>query len=992
MKIEPEKSAKKTAKTSKNDSEVGYKKLIQKINAPVLIHDSTTKIIACNSAAQKLTGLTEDQLMGRTAMNREWHMLREDGSYMPGEEFPVNKVLASKQAVRGQVLGIHMAGKDITWGLVNGDPIFDDEGNISEVIVTFNNITDRIQNNAINSARFRLMQFAGTHTIDELLEETLNEAERLTNSVIGFYHFVEDDQISLTLQNWSTRTKAEFCKAEGKGMHYPIDQAGVWVDCIVQRKPVIHNDYASLPHKKGMPPGHATVIRELVTPVIRGDKVKAILGVGNKPVDYVDKDIEAITLVADLAWEIAERKILDEALRKANTYNRSLIEASLDPLVTISPEGKITDVNNATEKATGRNRSELIGTDFSNYFTEPEKAREGYQKVFTKGYVTDYPMAIRRNDGHVIDVLYNASVYRDGAGKVIGIFAAARDVTERKHSEDELNERDKHSQSLLRLSRSLEQAQSYADVLNAARNEVRNTLGYQNLWAYLLSEDKKYFKALVAQGPTSDFIMSEEGTATLPIEGDKMLEEIAAAKELVLIEDAQTDSRVNKEIVKQMGNRTIINVPIILFDRHLGTVGTGTFGDEGVKVPSFSGQKYLMALASHVAVTFDRIHLIVQRKKSEVVLRESEEALKVAQRIAHLGSWHMNLVTNEVVWSEVLYKIYGFDPTKPPPLYTESLKLFTLESWELLSSSIANCAQTGAPYEVELETVNKEGNKGWIWARGELVRDPDGVPLRIQGVVMDITERKRAEEEITRLNKELEKRVVERTEQLEAANKELEAFSYSVSHDLRGPLRAINGFSQILEEDYIEKLDEEGRRLLGVIRYNANRMGKLIDDILKFSRTGRFEMNFSVIDMEKLAHEAYSELISTAKNEVKIEIGQLPVSHGDRAMIYQVFINLLSNAIKFTSGKEKAQVEIGSDEGENETVYFIKDNGVGFDMQYVDKLFGVFERLHSVEEFEGTGIGLALVKRIVNRHGGRVWAEGKINEGATIYFTLPNKQ
>jgi light-regulated signal transduction histidine kinase (bacteriophytochrome) len=320
------------------------------------------------------------------------------------------------------------------------------------------------------------------------------------------------------------------------------------------------------------------------------------------------------------------------------------------------------------------------------------------------------------------------------------------------------------------------------------------------------------------------------------------------------------------------------------------------------------------------------------------------------------------------------------------------LKLFTLESWELLSSSIANCAQTGAPYEVELETVNKEGNKGWIWARGELVRDPDGVPLRIQGVVMDITERKRAEEEITRLNKELEKRVVERTEQLEAANKELEAFSYSVSHDLRGPLRAINGFSQILEEDYIEKLDEEGRRLLGVIRYNANRMGKLIDDILKFSRTGRFEMNFSVIDMEKLAHEAYSELISTAKNEVKIEIGQLPVSHGDRAMIYQVFINLLSNAIKFTSGKEKAQVEIGSDEGENETVYFIKDNGVGFDMQYVDKLFGVFERLHSVEEFEGTGIGLALVKRIVNRHGGRVWAEGKINEGATIYFTLPNKQ
>jgi PAS domain S-box-containing protein len=283
-----------------------------------------------------------------------------------------------------------------------------------------------------------LAEYASSHTLDELLQATLDEAEALTGSAIGFYHFVEADQRTLCLQAWSTRTLGGMCNAEGKGLHYDLDKAGVWVDCVHEQKPVIHNDYSALPHRRGMPAGHAEVVRELVVPVFRGDRLVAILGVGNKPVDYATSDIETVSLLADLAWDISERKRAETALQAASAYNRSLIEASLDPLVTISAEGKITDVNTATERVTGYSREELIGTDFADYFTDPEKARSGYEQVFRDGLVKDYELTIRHRDGWLTPVMYNASLYRDDSGKAVGIFAAARDISERKRAEEAL--------------------------------------------------------------------------------------------------------------------------------------------------------------------------------------------------------------------------------------------------------------------------------------------------------------------------------------------------------------------------------------------------------------------------------------------------------------------------------------------------------------------------------------------------------------------------
>jgi len=250
-------------------------------------------------------------------------------------------------------------------------------------------------------------------------------------------------------------------------------------------------------------------------------------------------------------------------------------------------------------------------------------------------------------------------------------------------------------------------------------------------------------------------------------------------------------------------------------------------------------------------------------------------------------------------------------------------------------------------------------------------------------------------EQVSRSHHHLEAQVAQRTKALEGTNAELESFSYSVSHDLRAPLRAIHGFSRILLEDHHTKLDPEAQRLLGVIDQNTRRMGQLIDDLLAFSRLGRTDVTTGPVDMKALTQLVADEVqrAEAGRNgSLEIRIDALPPARGDRGLLRQVMSNLLLNAAKFTRGRPTAKIEVGSQADGSQTVYYVKDNGAGFDARYADKLFGVFQRLHSTEQFDGTGVGLAIVKRIVQRHGGRVWAEGAVNQGATFYFTLPGEE
>jgi PAS domain S-box-containing protein len=285
--------------------------------------------------------------------------------------------------------------------------------------------------------------------------------------------------------------------------------------------------------------------------------------------------------------------------------------------------------------------------------------------------------------------------------------------------------------------------------------------------------------------------------------------------------------------------------------------------------------------------------------------------------------------------------------------------------------------------------ADAKGN--WLWVEStfsNMLNNPN-----VESIVINfrnITDRKLAEEEVLRLNAGLEERVKERTAQLEAANSELQAFAYSVSHDLRAPLRAIDGFSKFVLEDYGTKLDQEGQRLLGLIRANTQKMDKLITDILSLSRVSRSEHKKSGIDMTKMALSMYNE-VASPETQQKIEfiIDPLPGIFADPTFIKQVWINLLSNAIKFSSLSSGPEIKIGGYNDGKSNVYYVRDNGVGFNPEYSHKLFGVFQRLHKATEFEGTGVGLAIVQRIILRHGGKVWAESREGYGATFYFSLP---
>jgi len=262
--------------------------------------------------------------------------------------------------------------------------------------------------------------------------------------------------------------------------------------------------------------------------------------------------------------------------------------------------------------------------------------------------------------------------------------------------------------------------------------------------------------------------------------------------------------------------------------------------------------------------------------------------------------------------------------------------------------------------------------------------------IGVGGYIRDISERKRIQEELIRLNAELEHRVLDRTAELQATNKELESFSYSVSHDLRAPLRAIDGLTKILLEKYESTFNDEEKQLCGLLQDNAHKMERLIDDLLRFSRTNRTKLKIASIDMKELVQSVYNELTSNEKNRrIEFQLGDLHPVSGDKMLIRQVWVNLISNAIKFSSHREQSVITISSNIEDNKTVYCITDNGAGFNMRYIDKLFGVFQRLHTTREFEGTGVGLAIAHNIVKRHNGKIWAAAEVDKGATFKFSLP---
>jgi PAS domain S-box-containing protein len=622
--------------------------------------------------------------------------------------------------------------------------------------------------------------------------------------------------------------------------------------------------------------------------------------------------------------DITERKRAEEALRRASAYNRRLLEASLDPLVTIGPDGKITDVNEATEAATGCPRAELFGKDFADYFTNPQAAREGYERVFREGFVRDYPLEIRHRDGRVTPVVYNASVYRDEAGQVIGVFAAARDITARKRAEEALRRASAYNRRLLEASLDPLVTIGTEGKITDVNEATEAATGYPR--AELIGKDfadyftepeeaREGYRRVFREGLVRDYpleIRHRDGRVTPVVynasvyrdEAGQVIGVFAAARDITAQKRAEAELR-------QM-SRLIDLAPDAIFIRGRdGTIRSWNRGAE--QMYGWSGEEALGHISHDLLGT-----------RFPVSLAEIED------RMARDGSW-----------------------------------------------------------EGELIHSRRDGARIVVASRHVLDREERGDPTVVLEINSDITERKRADDELRRLKGELEERVVMRTAQLEAANKELESFAYSVSHDLRAPLRAIDGFCQILVTEHAPGLDGEPRRYLQRVSENTRKMGRLIDDLLHFSRLGRQAMTRQPVAMADLVRQCLEELQGEREGrEVEVILGELPPCRADAALLKQVWLNLLANALKFTRSRAEARIEAGSFARDGETVYFVRDNGVGFDMAYADKLFGVFQRLHRQEDYEGTGVGLALVQRIIHRHGGRIWAEASPDRGAAFFFTL----
>jgi PAS domain S-box-containing protein len=642
--------------------------------------------------------------------------------------------------------------------------------------------------------------------------------------------------------------------------------------------------------------------------------------------------------------DVTKRKLVEETLRRYQL----LSEHSRDIILFMDyKDGHILEVNTAAIHAYGYSRDELLSLTIQDLRASDTRPLTTDQMAQADARGILFETIHQRKDGTSFPV----EVSSQGAtiGGVRTLISIVRDITERKQSEDALLLKDE----LLRLT-----------------SEIAKVGG----WEFDPETGKGTWTDEVARIHDLDPALETNLEIGLSFYQGESREKIErAVKEAITLAQPYD---LELEMVTAKGNRKWVRTMALPIARNGKVVKVqGIFQD------------------------------ITERKQIEKALQEAHDDLekKVQERTAALSQANallqalMDNIPDHIYFKDLHCRFIRNSRSQANLLGlhdpSETVGKTDFDFFPHAAQSYADeqeVMKTGKPHvDFEEWVVWPDGREMWVSTTKMPLRNSEGQTIGIFGISHDITERKRAEQAIRQLNADLE----EQAEKLQAANKELEAFSYSVSHDLRAPLRAIDGYTRILVEDYEPLLDEEGKRVCGVISREARRMGQLIDDLLSFSRLGRKEMYSSKIEMRTLVVSILNELLKEEDRErIDIHMAKLPVAKGDSSLIRQVWFNLLSNAIKFTSKKDRAVIEVGSKTKKDELIYYVQDNGAGFEMEYANKLFGVFQRLHSESEFNGTGVGLAIVQRIIRRHGGRVWAEGEVEKGATFYFALPRKE
>jgi PAS domain S-box-containing protein len=380
---------------------------------------------------------------------------------------------------------------------------------------------------------------------------------------------------------------------------------------------------------------------------------------------------------------------------------------------------------------------------------------------------------------------------------------------------------------------------------------------------------------------------------------------------------------------------------------------------------------------------------VTERKKAEKAITDSETRLKKAEQISHMGNWELNFADSMLSLSDEGARIFGFPPEQNHLSYQKWTELVPPEDLESVLCLIKESKVALKDTNFHHRIVLKDGTVKHILSESKFKMDETGKPTGLYGITQDVTERKEAERKIKELNENLELRIQERTTELTKANAALEAFSYSVSHDLRAPVRTIMSFSNLIQKNFSDTMEPGAKELFTFIDDGSKRMNDIIDNLLKFAKYGKDKLNLVPLNMTKTVQGVWLNLCRNAPNNAVLEVEELQVAHVDRLMMEQVIVNLLSNAVKYSSKKAKPVIKVWCEQADENVTFYFRDNGAGFDMKNYERLFGAFQRLHNNTEFAGNGVGLMLVKSILEKHGGTVGAEGKVNEGATFYFTLP---
>ena len=641
----------------------------------------------------------------------------------------------------------------------------------------------------------------------------------------------------------------------------------------------------------------------------------------------------------ELAREISDRQKAEQGLRESEERLRLIVESAKDfAIFLMDLDGNITTWNPGAESMFGYSRKEILGRNTRILFTpedrETHEAEHEMEGAAKDDRAEDERWHLRKDGVRV----YASGVMRgvrDQSGKLTAYLKIARDITSRKKMEDALKESVGEFRATFHGS-----AVGQTQTDPVTRRLLRVNAKFAEITGY---SEEELLKLTFPE-------------ITHPEDREKDL-----ALWQRMVQGELPEYHNEKRYVRKDGASVWVNASATLIRDAAG--------------------KPLRTAAI--------IQDMTARRRAEEELRRSEWRFRtLTQGVRDYALYIYDAGGNIITSNDAVRWIEGFAPEEIVGRHC-SIFFSPEQIKEGRPEKILEVAAAQGRYEEEELRRRKDGTMFWAHVTITALRDEDGKLYGFSKICHDISDRKKNQEKIQKLNEELERRVRERTAELEMANRELESFNYSVSHDLRAPLRIIHGFANVLEENGAG-LNQESREAIAVISDSAMKMRSLIDDLLAFSRFGRATMRLAQVDLRGLIDQVRVELrMDTQNRKVIWDIHPLPEVKGDPSMLHQVILNLLSNALKYSRPRDEARIEVGWTPGENEDVFYVRDNGVGFDPQYANSLFGVFQRLHSAQQFEGTGIGLAIVRRVIARHGGRTWAEGAIDQGATFYFSLP---